>query len=93
MKEQDYIVIFLIALVTFLIGMFVGFYGTADVPMQQEALDDVCVEITGDNAAIFVMGNYEDKTADIFGNSKLICKTPSYDSTQNIIIKSNNEDN
>ena len=88
--EGEYLFLsFLIFVVGLGIGTLVGFYSIADVPMEKEALNDACIQITGNESAIFVRGNYEDRTADSRGNSKLICELPSFDSTQNIIVRDN----
>ncbi|KKK98206.1 hypothetical protein LCGC14_2645110, partial [marine sediment metagenome] len=62
-----------------------------DIAMQKETLNDICVQITGNDSAIFVRGNSDEGTSDFWGNYKLVCQIPSFDSTQNIIIRKNNE--
>ncbi len=56
--------------------------------ISQETADDICRQLTGNESAVG-----EDTYNDgIRRNSgKLICVTPSYDATQNIVFKQNNE--
>lgn len=49
--------------------------------ISQETANDICKNLTNQSSSI---GSVEE--------GKLICETPSYDSTQNIIIKSNGEE-
>jgi len=51
--------------------------------LSQETADDICVELTNNSYAV----------ADNGVAGKLTCILSSYDSTQNIIIKVNNEEN
>ncbi len=50
------------------------------INLSQETGDDVCFQLTGNESVV----------ADSL-NGKLYCETPSFDSTQNIIIKENSD--
>ena len=76
----------------FLIGMMAGVIFTIliciapqGILISQEVADDVCKQITGNESAIA-----KEDGSKIYGG-KLFCIIPSYDETQNIIIKSNSE--
>lgn len=71
--------------IIFFIGAMVGNF-FVEVGLTQETADDVCQQLTGDSTAVAS----EESPGGIFG-SKLVCTIPSYDSPQNIIIKTNNE--
>lgn len=51
-----------------------------DIVLDQETSNDVCKQLTGNSTAV--------ASSDYF---KLICTIPSFDSTQNIIVKTNNK--
>ena len=77
----------------FIIGMLIGSFimifitlVPQEILISQEAADDVCKQLTGNEFAIA-----EDEPNSLYGG-KLICLIPSYDETQNIIIKSNQEE-
>ena len=77
----------------FLMGIFVGFIIAIciaiipiDIMISQETADDICKQLTGNDSTIA-----EDESNSKLYGGKLICLTPSYDETQNIIIKSNSE--
>ncbi len=67
-----------------LVGCVIG-EGVVDVALNQETADDICIQITNDSTAVA-----SDDNRGINGG-RLICTIPSYDSTQNIIVKSNDE--
>ena len=52
------------------------------VNLSQDTADDICQQLTGNSSAIAV--------EELDG--KLHCELPSYDATQNIIIKSNSQE-
>ncbi len=56
-----------------------------DIALDQETGDDICRQLTGNSTAV---ASVEFKK---IYDGKLICTIPSYDSTQNIIVKSNDE--
>lgn len=69
--------------------VFVAVTGSSTtLKISQETADDVCRQLTGNESAVA-----EDTYGgDVEGNSgRLICITPSYDATQNIVFKQNNE--
>ncbi len=76
--------------IPFLFGMLVAavlmailvFWLVPDFNLDPEVADDICQQLTGKDTAVAVEGNGED-----YG--KLICELPSFDSTQNIIIREN----
>ena len=77
-------------IVLLIVGIFFGMMIGAlmstlmiDIDLSQETADDVCVQLTNNSAAV------ASNTHDGVYTEKLICKIPSYDSTQNIIIESN----
>lgn len=85
-KENKVDVVLLV--MVFLSGVIVGiivYDVITDVSISQETADDVCQQLTNDSAAI------ASNTYNKGYTSKLICKIPSFDSTQNIIIERNNE--
>lgn len=76
-----------IAISFFLIGLLCGVFilgiiliATTPVILSQETADTICQTITNNTASV---GTSEQ------GN--LVCSTPSYDHTQNIIVRSNND--
>jgi len=76
-----------IAMVCILGGFVIGGFlfdviFAADIEISQETADDVCKQLTNDSTA--VAENTQEQT--------LICKLPSFDSTQNIIFKLNSEE-
>jgi len=76
----------------FIMGLMIGFFFTCmfasinGIDISQETGDDICRQLTGNESAIA-----EDRALIEIDGGKLICVTPSYDSTQNIIIERNNE--
>ena len=76
---HDYDVTTLIRIVFTLTLLFVGVVAglTWESELSQETLDDICINLTGNETAV---GKVE-----IGG--KLLCKIPSFDSTHNIIIR------
>lgn len=87
MRLKDKVVWFIIIGVAVVYLMFcMTLIGSAmvDVPLNQETGDDICRQLTGNSTAVAsVEANMYD--------GKLICTVPSYDSTQNIIVRSNKE--
>ena len=70
-------------IIGFLIGTLIGmaiviFTGIDSFQISQETADDICVNLTGNSTAIAKSEH-----------GKLICEVPSYDSTQNIIVRGN----
>lgn len=76
--------IILIGIALILVGGAIG-EGIVDVAINQETADDICQQITNETSAVAS----DDNTG--INGGRLICTVPSYDSTQNIIIKSNNK--
>ena len=56
---------------------FMIFYGIDPKVLSQQTLDDVCHNLTNNSAS----------SGDVNPEGKLICTSPSYDHTQNIIMK------
>jgi len=73
----------------FMFGMGVGmilavilfFLVTPSIQLSQETADDICQQLTGNKTATASKESYK----------QLICELPSFDETQNIIIKPNSE--
>lgn len=82
---MQFLIIFIILMV---IGLWVGVLilalmdlkitDASSLRLSEETLNDICYNLTNNSASV---GESIDE--------KLICKIPSYDHTQNIIIKSN----
>lgn len=82
---------FSVGILCFVIGMvlifFIGItvettlygWGFEQRILPQEVINDICFQLTENST---VVGLVED--------GKLVCELPSYDSTQNIIVKMNN---
>jgi len=69
--------------VLFIGSMYVGeYYSNQDkrLVLDKEIANDVCQQLTNDSTAIALV---EDR--------KLVCEIPSFDATQNIIVRQNNE--
>ncbi len=79
------IVIILAILLVGFMGMIIG-DSLVDIKLNQETADDVCRQLTNDLTAVA-----SDSAMREFGDGKLICSIPSFDATQNIIVKTNNE--
>ncbi len=63
---------------------------SSQVKIDMETANDICKQLTGNESSV-AKDSWKD---DVVGNEgKLICITPSFDSTQNIIIKSNQDIN
>ncbi len=84
--ESDLWIILCFIIVSLFIGMIIGNIFITDIPMQRKSLDEVCIQLTGNETAIF---SIDIDYSTYWGNNKLVCDLPSYDSTQEIIIKSN----
>jgi len=79
------------------LGLFIGIImvsiillitGTlSGIQISKQTANDVCVKLTNNENAIAHL----DESS--LWNRKLVCEIPSYDSTQNIVIKYNNEEN
>jgi len=83
-KTKDLI---LFVLTGFFLGIFLGIFIHPDISLSQEVADDVCIQLTGNQSAIATQTD-----ADLSfwkRQGKLVCIIPSFDSTQNIIIKTN----
>ena len=71
------------------LGLTIGIFFTwvivsaIGIDLTQETGDDICKQLTGNETA--VASDWDEN-----GYGKLICILPSYDSTQNIIVKENN---
>ena len=79
MDGEIIIVIFAVAMLGMGVGSIINHH-TTDIGLAQETGDDVCRQLIGN------------ETAEASSESgKLICTIPSFDSTQNIIVKTNNE--
>lgn len=66
------------------IGILIG-NANVDVRLNQETADDICRQLTNDSIAV----GSDNVREGSYGEGKLICLTPSFDSTQNIIVKTN----
>ncbi len=84
-KVMDTSLIVLGSVALILIGIVIG-QGLVDVKLTQETADDICQQLTGNFTAV-ASESYNEG----LDRGKLICTTPSFDSAQNIIIKSNNK--
>lgn len=73
--------IFLFILLTASLGELSGIH------VNQETANDICSKITGNESAI----GYTQSNGASFWSDTLRCEVPSYDSTQNIVVKYNNE--
>ena len=70
----------------FIFGMMISQgFATADVALSQEVADDVCFQLTGNKSASASI----DTRTFWKGEGKLVCEIPSFDSTQNIIVRDN----
>jgi hypothetical protein len=58
-----------------------------DVNLKQSTADEICKQITNDTTAIAKQGN----ECDYWGNCNLKCVLPSFDSTQEIVIVTNDK--
>ena len=70
-----------IGMVLFLLVDVVQMEWTNTVEINQDVLDDVCQQLTNNSVAVSVIE---------YG--KLVCELPSFDSTQNIIVRGNDEE-
>ncbi len=82
--EKVFIVVILVIFVS-TIFFYITLTGrdAVDIRLNQETADDVCRQLTGNPTAIA-----SDEIVEIY-DGKLICTVPSFDSTQNIIVKGN----
>lgn len=72
------------------IGLMMGMIvvdSSIDVKLNQETADDICRQLINDSMAVGLDDTHTHNNVD----GKLICKIPSFDATQNIIVKINNE--
>ena len=76
--------LFIGALLTTIV--FVSLGELSGIQISKETANDVCAKITGNESSIAI------QDGEHLWNRVLICELPSYDSTQNIFIKQNNED-
>ena len=58
----------------------------SDIRLNQETADEVCQQLTNDSTAVAIK-----ERPGHFDGGKLICEIPSFDATQNIVVKINNE--
>ncbi len=87
MDGDEFFVGFFIMMGVFVFGIFLGtIIESHDIGISQETGDDICKNLTGNQSAV-AYEIFEDN----YRTGKLGCDIPSYDSTQNIIIKKNNE--
>ena len=77
------IAIILIVSLIFFGGMIVG-KSIVDIRLTQKVADDVCRQLTEEPTAVASVDN-----PTLFNGAKLVCTIPSFDATQNIIVKSN----
>jgi len=56
-----------------------------DIRLDQEVADDICQQLTGNETAVAIEGKKDNY-------HKLVCELPSFDSTQNIIFKTNGDE-
>ena len=79
------LMIFALLLIGSLIGL-ITMNAMSDIILNQETADEVCQQLTNDSIAIALK-----EQPGHFGGGKLVCSIPSFDATQNIIVKINNE--
>ena len=88
MKLREKIVVGILSLLVasvFIFCMTLVGRDAVDIALDQETGDDICRQLTGKSTAVA-----SDEAKKIY-DGKLICTVPSYDSTQNIIVKSNDK--
>lgn len=78
-KNAVYSILVLLVIYLVLFGIFRS-YHSEPIKISQETGDSMCLQITN-NSATVATSEY----------GKLICTVPSYDHTQNIIVRSNND--
>ena len=85
--STDFVVGILLGIaIGLLIGLiFFGLVFAPDLPLKQESGDKACQIITNNSAATADTEKHD------LGSYKLVCKLPSYDHTQEILIKENNK--
>ena len=88
MENIDIGFIIFIGVMFLVVGMAIGTVALVDINLDQEVADDICKQLTGDQTA--VAERFYDKYNK--PHNKLICKLPTFDSTQNIIFKLNSEE-
>ena len=76
MMEEEFWIGFVAGMIILALFLDVGIQITAPIHLSKQTGDDICHNLTGD----------ENSKAEGL-NTKLICTTPSFDSTTNIIIK------
>lgn len=81
--DEEFIIMLVMVFVLVGIGIIIGSFIIVSDSLDQETLDDICQQLLG-NESLNVEAHSE--------NGKLICTTPSFDNTQNIIFKGNAED-
>ncbi len=88
MDSVDVMFIVFVGVMMFVFGLMIGeTFGSQDISISQETGDDICRNLTGNESSVA----YEIFDNNNYKTGKLGCDIPSYDSTQNIIIKKNNE--
>ena len=75
----------LIAGALIMVSIF-GVSGVLDRHLSDETMSEICRHLEPGNE------NYTEINAYADINGRLVCEYPSYDNTQNIILKTNNED-
>ena len=87
-RNEDIASSVLTASVFFTVGMIIGLCIQSlmvDIELSQETADDICVQLTNNSAAV-ALNLYNSEW-----RNKLVCDIPSFDKTQNIIIRSNSD--
>jgi hypothetical protein len=78
-RDFTFILVLMILCVAFGFSIALGIFDVDE--LSQETLDDICLQLTNESGTI----------AEVGVNGELICEIPSYDSTPNIIVKSNSD--
>ena len=90
MEIEDVIFFLALGLILGFGGFIIGseFIGSKiDIRLDQEVADDICQQLTNNSVAV-ALNEFE---VGMVKGGKLICNIPSFDATQNIIIRTNSE--
>ncbi|KKN58027.1 hypothetical protein LCGC14_0556850 [marine sediment metagenome] len=81
--------VMILVIFIFCLGLVVGtiITGSSGIDISQETADDICKQLTGNETVVA----YDGWNRNELVGGKLGCELPSFDATQNIIIKQNNE--
>ncbi len=80
-------IVFMVIAIIFFSVMITGLICSSNgIDISQETGDEVCRHLTGNETAVAY-----DSWGGSLGSGKLGCKIPSFDETQNIVFKNNNE--